>query len=125
MNGKVLEEDGEKAVIRRVNSDKDEFRSNLALGAKAEKTKYTKAMQRIVDITAPKLIKDGLFFVGLDIVDDKLIEINVLSPGGLDYCEAIGLPDFTTTVIKAIERKMEYKKLYHNTLENKILATMH
>ncbi|MDX1463521.1 MAG: glutathione synthase, partial [Marinirhabdus sp.] len=124
MNGKVLEEDGQKAVIRRVNSDKDEFRSNLALGAKAKKAKYTKEMERIVEVTAPKLVKDGLFFVGLDVVDDKLIEINVLSPGGLDYCEDIGLPDFTTTVIKAIERKIEYKKLYKNTLENRVLATM-
>ncbi len=124
MNGKVLEEDGQKAVIRRVNSDKNEFRSNLALGAKAKKAKYTKEMQKIVEVTAPKLIKDGLFFVGLDVVDDKLIEINVLSPGGLDYCESIGLPNFTTTVIKAIERKIEYKKLYKNKLSNKVLATM-
>lgn len=124
MNGKVLEENGEKAVIRRVNSDKAEFRSNLALGAKAKKTKYTTAMQRIVEITAPKLIKDGLFFVGLDIVDDKLIEINVLSPGGLDYCEAIGLPDFTETVIKAIERKVAYKQMYGTSISNKVLATM-
>lgn len=124
MNGKVLEENGEKAVIRRVNNDETEFRSNLALGAKAEKTEYTEAMQRIVEVTAPKLINDGLFFVGLDIVDDKLIEINVLSPGGLDYCEAIGLPDFTKTVIEAIERKVEYKKLFKNNLSNKVLATM-
>ena len=124
MNGRVLEENGEKAVIRRVNNDKNEFRSNLALGAKAKKANYTKAMERIVEIAAPKLINDGLFFVGLDIVDDKLIEINVLSPGGLDYCEAIGLPDFTETVVKAIERKVEYKKLYKNNISNKILATM-
>jgi len=124
MNGKVLEENGEKAVIRRVNSDKSEFRSNLALGAKAKKANYTKAMKTIVDITAPKLINDGLFFVGLDIVDDKLIEINVLSPGGLDYCEAIGLPDFTETVIKAIERKVQYKKLYQGNISNRVLATM-
>ena len=81
-------------------------------------------MERIVEVTAPKLIADGLFFVGLDVVDDKLIEINVLSPGGLDYCESIGLPNFTTTVVKAIERKVAYKKLYGNTLTNKELATM-
>ena len=81
-------------------------------------------MQRIVDITAPKLKRDGLFFVGLDIVDDKLIEINVLSPGGLDYCKDIGLPDFTETVVKAIERKMEYKSYYPGELSNRELATM-
>jgi len=124
VNGKVLEEDGQKAVIRRVNKDKNEFRSNLALGAEAEKAEYTEAMKKIVEVAAPKLIKDGLFFVGLDVVNDKLIEINVLSPGGLEYCEDIGLPNFTTTVIKAIERKVAYKKLYNNQIANKVLATM-
>ena len=124
MNGKILEEDGEQAVIRRVNKDDSEFRSNLALGGKAEKGKLTDEMQRIVDVTAPKLIRDGLFFVGLDIVQDKLIEINVLSPGGLDYCNDIGLPDFTETVIKAIERKIEHKTHYKKSLSNRQLATM-
>ncbi len=124
MNGKILEENGEKAIIRRVNSDSSEFRSNLALGAKAKKAKLTPEIERIVSLTAPKLIRDGLFFVGLDIVKDKLIEINVLSPGGLDYCEKIKLPAFTDTVVAAIERKVEYKKYYKNSLTNKELATM-
>ncbi|MCG2419060.1 glutathione synthase [Aequorivita sp. F47161] len=124
LNGKILEEDGEKAIIRRVNSDNTEFRSNLSLGAKAKKAKLTPAIERIVSLTAPKLIRDGLFFVGLDIVNDKLIEINVLSPGGLDYCEKIKLPAFTDTVVEAIERKIEYKKYYKNSLTNKELATM-
>ncbi|MCT8341081.1 glutathione synthase [Flavobacteriaceae bacterium TK19130] len=123
LNGEILEEDGEMAVIRRVNDDDAEFRSNLQLGAKAEKAKLTKEMKRIVDITAPKLKRDGLFFVGLDIVKDKLIEINVLSPGGLEYCKDIGLPDFTETIVKAIERKMEHKKHYDH-LTNRELATM-
>ncbi|WP_310992140.1 glutathione synthetase [Aequorivita marina] len=124
MNGKVLEENGQQAVIRRVNTEKDEFRSNLALGAKAKKAKLTPEMEHIVSLTAPKLIRDGLFFVGLDIVNDKLIEINVLSPGGLDYCQDIGLPTFTNTVIKALERKVEYRKYYKNSLSNRALATM-
>lgn len=124
MNGKILEEDGQKAVIRRVSTDKSEFRSNLSLGAKAKKAKLTKEMEHIVALTAPKLIRDGLFFVGLDIVKDKLIEINVLSPGGLDHCEEIGMTDFTDTVIDALERKMQYKKYYQNKLSNRALATM-
>jgi glutathione synthase len=82
-------------------------------------------MQKIIDITGPKLIRDGLFFVGLDIVDDKLIEINVLSPGGLDHFHEIDYPDFTTSVVEAIERKVYYKKLYNKTIPNQVLATMH
>ncbi len=72
----------------------------------------------------PKLIKDGLFFVGLDVVKDKLLEINVLSPGGLDHFGEIGLPDFSDQIIDSIEKKVEYKNLYHGQIENKVLATM-
>ncbi len=124
MNGKILEKDGALGLIRRINTDKDEFRSNLALGGKAEKAKLTPEIERIVELTAPKLIRDGFFFVGLDVVDDKLIEINCMSPGGLAYTEAIGLPDFTDVVIESIERKIEYKKLNKRELSNKELATM-
>ncbi|HEA20065.1 hypothetical protein LCGC14_1170130 [marine sediment metagenome] len=124
MNGKILEKDGELGLIRRVNSDKDEFRSNLALGGRAEKAELTPEIERIVALTGPKLIRDGFFFVGLDVVDDKLIEINCMSPGGLAYTEEIGLPDFTDTVIESIERKIEYKKLNKNELSNTELATM-
>ncbi len=124
MNGQILEENGSQAIIRRISTREDEFRSNLSLGAKAEKARLTPEMQRIVDITAPKLIRDGLFFVGLDIVKDKLIEINVLSPGGLDYIQGTSLPDFTETIIQSIEKKVEYKKFYKNSISNRELATM-
>jgi glutathione synthase len=123
MNGRILEEDGNYAIIRRVSGE-GEFRSNFSLGATADKAPLTEAMQRIVDLTAPKLIRDGLFLVGLDIVDDKLIELNVLSPGGLQQMSLIDLPDFSTPVIEAIERKAYYKKMYKNQIPNKVLATM-
>lgn len=124
MNGKILEEKGQMALIRRVSSDKSEFRSNLSLGATAKKAKLTPEIEHIVSLTAPKLIRDGMFFVGLDIVDNKLIEINVLSPGGLDRCESIGMPAFTDTIIDALERKFVYMKHYKNKLSNRVLATM-
>ncbi|MEH6681477.1 MAG: glutathione synthase [Sediminicola sp.] len=124
MNGKILEQDGELAIIRRINRDKSEFRSNLSLGAEAEKAELTPEIERIVELTAPKLIRDGFFFVGLDVVKDKLIEINCMSPGGLTYGSKVGLPDFTDTVMDAIERKVKYKKINKNVLENRELATM-
>lgn len=123
LNGKVMEKDGEKAIIRRVAGE-GEFRSNFKLGATADSSELTPEMQKIVDLTAPKLIRDGLFFVGLDIVKDKLIEINVLSPGGMERFSDIGLPPFTDYVIEAIERKVAYKKAYKGQLSNRTLATM-
>lgn len=124
MNGKILEENGELAIIRRVSQDKNEFRSNLSLGGIPKKGELTKEIEHIVSLTAPKLIRDGLFFVGLDVVKDKLIEINVLSPGGIDHSEITGMTDFTTTIIDALERKVQYRKYYKNKLSNRILATM-
>ena len=123
LNGQVMEKDGKKAIIRRVAGE-GEFRSNFTLGATADSSDLTPEMQRIVDLTAPKLIRDGLFFVGLDIVKDKLIEINVLSPGGMEHFKDIGLPPFTDVVIEAIEKKVEYKKVYAGQLSNRTLATM-
>ncbi len=124
MNGRILEQDGKQAIIRRVSGE-GEFRSNFSLGATADSSKLTPAMQQIVDVTAPRLIADGLFFVGLDIVKDKLIEINVLSPGGLNRFAHIDLPDFTEPVIRAIERKLEYKRMHGGRISNKALATLH
>ena len=44
-------------------------------------------MLQIAEAVRPKLLADGMFLVGLDIVGDKLMEVNVFSPGGLGSCE--------------------------------------
>jgi glutathione synthase len=123
LNGRVMEKDGKYGIIKRVTGE-GEFRSNFNQGGTGDKSPLTDEMKRIIEITAPKLIRDGLFFVGLDIVKDKLIEINVLSPGGMDHFEEIGLPDFSDVVIDAIEKKVEYKKMYKGQISNQVLATM-
>lgn len=38
---------------------------------------------KLVEMVRPKLRRDGMFMVGFDVVDDKLMKINVFSPGGL------------------------------------------
>ena len=55
---------------------------------------------------------------------NKLIEINVLSPGGMEHFKDIGLPEFSDTVIEAIERKVEYKNLYGHQFTNREIACM-
>lgn len=123
LNGRVMEQDGHFGIIKRV-SGKGEFRSNFSRGASADNSPLTDDMKKIIEITAPKLIRDGLFFVGLDIVKDKLIEINVLSPGGTNRFPDIGLPDFSDYIIESIEKKLEYKRLYNGKISNRVLATM-
>ena len=67
MNGKPLEVDGKVAAFRRVNEG-DDVRSNMHVGGKAQKVKITDEMLHVVDLARPKLIEDGMFLVGLDIV---------------------------------------------------------
>lgn len=123
MNGRILKKEGKYGIIKRVSGE-DDFRSNISQGATPEESSLTEGIQKIVDIIAPKLIRDGLFFVGLDVVKDKLIEINVLSPGALDGLYKIGVANFSDKIIESIEKKLEYKKYYGSKISNRELATM-
>ena len=63
--------------------NKGSFRANLHLGGVAKKTKLTYNEKKICEIIKPSLKKNGFFFTGIDIIDEKLTEINVTSPTGL------------------------------------------
>ena len=71
-----------------------------------------------------RIIADGLFFVGLDIVGDRLVEINTISTGGLNAASKLAGTNFGIEVIRAIERKVEYRRAYGPRLTNRELATM-
>jgi glutathione synthase len=123
MNGQPLTVNGKVAAFRRKPA-KGESRSNMKVGGKAARVDLTDAMRHIVEIVRPKLIQDGMFLVGLDIVGDKLMEVNVFSPGGLGSAQRMEGEDFSVAVIEAIERKVEYKRHYGGQISNKRLATM-
>ena len=65
-----------------------------------------------------------MYLVGLDIVGDKLMEINVFSPGGLWHASQYEGVDFNVAVIEDLERKMFYREHYGDTISNKFLATL-
>lgn len=69
-------------AMRRVPAD-DDIRSNVHAGGSAVKHTPTAKELEICKKIGPRLIKDGLYFVGIDIIGEKLIEVNVLSPGGI------------------------------------------
>jgi glutathione synthase len=123
MNGEPLVAGGHHAAFRRVNKTADP-RSNMRVGGKAEPVKVTDAMLELADTVRPKLLADGMFLVGLDIVGDKLMEVNVFSPGGLGTCESLYKARFTDAVIEALERKVELRSHYGATVSNTRLATL-
>ena len=123
MNGEPLRAEGKIAAFRRQNS-KGDMRSNMHVGGKATKVNIDEDALRLADMVRPKLIQDGMFLVGLDIVKDKLMEINVFSPGGLGSAELCTGVSFTETVIEALERKVQYKRYYGGRLDNVRLASL-
>jgi glutathione synthase len=123
MNGRPLQRDGKYAAFRRVNKSGD-ARSNMHTGGESEPVDVTEKMLRVVEIVRPKLVSDGMFLVGLDIVADKLIEINVFSPGGLGSSSQFAGLDFAQVVIEDLERKVEYRKYYDGRMRNHELATL-
>ncbi|GGG95420.1 glutathione synthetase [Parapedobacter pyrenivorans] len=105
MDGEPIIKDGKVAAIQRVQQA-GEIRSNIHQGAKAKRATMNKEMQAIIDTVGPLLRQDGMFLVGLDIVGDKLMEINVFSPGGLIHASEFHGVDFMEDVITAVEKKV-------------------
>jgi glutathione synthase len=123
MNGKPLVAGDQHAAFRRVNKTGDR-RSNVRVGGEIEPIKVTDAMLELADLVRPKLVADGMFLVGLDIVGDKLMEVNVFSPGGLGNAEKLYDVNFADLVIDALHHKVDLRTHYPEHLENTRLACL-
>ena len=123
MNGEPLKKEGQYAIMQRVNASGD-IRSNIHAGGRPKKAKMTETVLELAELVRPKLVQDGMFLVGLDIVGEKLMEINVFSPGGLNIMGDMYEVDFATEIIKAIEKKVHYNDTYPGYFFNSRLATL-
>lgn len=123
VNGDPLVVDGKVAALRRVNKS-DDFRANMTAGAKPQKPKITDRMMELASIVGPKLKRDGIFFAGVDIVGDRIVEINTISTGGLNAASVLAGVEFAPEVIRLVERKAEIRRLYGGHISNIELATM-
>jgi glutathione synthase len=123
LNARALEADGAYAAFRRLPSGADP-RSNTSAGGKEVAATVGETELSIVEAVRPKLEKDGMFFVGLDIAGDKLMEINVFSPGGLAGSAHFTGVDFTSVVIESLERKVRHVTGYGPLFSNSELATL-
>lgn len=108
MDNEPLRYKGHIAAIHRQRREGDrDIRSNMTAGAIAVKAKVTDQMLELVKEISPFLTDNGVFLAGLDIVDNQLLEVNVLSPGGLEgACQLEGV-NFFTEVVDAIECKLK------------------
>jgi glutathione synthase len=123
LNGQPLRYKGKYAAFRRVRHGGD-MRSNVHAGGKLAQAEIGSNELRIAEIVRPKIVQDGMFLVGLDIVGDKLMEINVFSPGGLGSAQKFEKVNFGRPVISALERKVQYMEFYRRNFDNDEMATL-
>ena len=123
MNGVPLKYRGKYAAFRRLRAS-DDVRSNIHAGGKKAQAEITEAHLRLAKIVRPKLVQDGMFLVGLDIVGDKLMEINVFSPGGLGSARGFEKVNFSQAVVDAIAHKVEYMSFYDRNFDNDEMAVL-
>jgi len=121
MNGRILEYQGKIAAVHRRRPTGD-MRSNLSAGGSRSVAEVTDAMIHLAETVGPRLIEDGIFLAGLDIVKDKLMEINVFSPGALYGASQLNEVNFMEPVIVALEHKLEIRDRPGDKLSNAELA---
>jgi glutathione synthase len=100
LNGEIL------GAMRRMPA-KHDFRSNVHAGAQVYKHEITPAQKALCDTIRECLVRDGLYFVGIDVIGDKLIEVNCVSPGGIPRINKLNDTRLEVQVIDFIERKVK------------------
>jgi glutathione synthase len=118
LNGEAI------GAMRRVPSDKD-IRSNIHAGGREVKHVLSKQEKALCKAIGPQLVRDGLYLAGLDVIGGKLIEVNVLSPGGITRINKLNrcklqktVLDFIENVVSARELVFERKNSFRKAIED-------
>ena len=92
-------------AMKRIPGQND-HRSNVSAGGSVQKHSLTKEEKDLCKQIGPKLVKDGLYFVGIDVIGGKLVEVNVMSPGGITYMNKVYKIKLQEKVIDFLESKV-------------------
>ena len=92
-------------AVNRVPTGK-EFRGNMAVGGKADKAEITDRERLICEHIAPALRRDGLYFVGIDVIGGYLTEVNVTSPTGIREIDRLDGVQLGQRVIEWVEMNL-------------------
>jgi glutathione synthase len=106
---RIILVDGEFAgAVNRVPAP-DDLRSNMVRGGAAQATELSPREREICDTLGPALRERGLLFVGIDVIDGNLTEINVTCPTGIRAIARLGGPDVAGKIWDSIEKKRSGK----------------
>ncbi len=115
LGGAPLEVGSTVAAYKRMRP-KDDIRNNMHVGGSRRRTDFPEAERRLCDLLRPRLVTDGLYFVGVDLVGDKILEINVFATGGVANINELYDIDVGTAVIRDLERKVELRSVYREPI---------
>jgi len=102
---RIILVDGEFAgAVNRVPAA-DDLRSNMVRGGAAKETELTARERKICERLGPALRERGLLFVGIDVIDGYLTEINVTSPTGIRAIQRLGGADIAALIWDKIEAR--------------------
>jgi glutathione synthase len=119
LGGAPLRVGGMVAAYRRMRP-KDDIRNNMHVGGSRRRAEFSDEEQRICDLLRPRLAADGLYLVGVDLVGDKILEINVHAPGGIHNINELYDVDVGTAVIRDLERKVELRGVYRDGIPSHV-----
>jgi glutathione synthase len=106
---RVILVDGEFAgAVNRVPAA-DDLRSNMVRGGTPAETELTAREREICARIGPSLRERGLLFVGIDVIDGYLTEINVTSPTGIRAVRNFGGPDIAALIWDRIEARRKQR----------------
>lgn len=92
-------------AVSRVPAE-SEVRANLHVGGTPEKASLTDADRQIIERVGPVLRDEGLFFVGIDVIGDRLTEINVTSPTGVQEINTLDGVCLESKIIDRVEDRV-------------------
>jgi glutathione synthase len=111
---RVLMLNGEPIGAMRRIPAANEVRSNVHAGGTVVKHKLTAQEKKLCRYVGPKLVRDGLYFTGIDVIGGKLVEVNVLSPGGIMRINKLNRVKLQVQVIDFVESVVNAKELVVN-----------
>lgn len=104
---RILLVEGEPVgAVLRVPAEHD-HRANFHVGGSPEKADLDEVDRRIVERLAPSLLRDGLFFVGIDVIGGRLTEVNVTSPTGVQEINALDGCQLEARILDAACRRLD------------------
>jgi glutathione synthase len=86
-----------------------DFRHNLARGGSPQACAITPREHQIVANISPYLVRDGVWLAGLDVIDDRIVEVNTLNPGGVHYGDTLNGTCMAKDIVRHLEREHAHR----------------